>query len=432
MQHIAHKLLRYLAIKTLERYTPKIIGVTGSVGKTSGKQAMFAVLSGSYRVRASAKNYNNEYGVALTILGFASPGRSISKWIKLITGSIRLLMGPPSIYPEILLLEMGADHPGDISYLTDMAPCSVGVITAVSAVHMEYFKTVKGVLKEKKVMITHLQNDGWALVNGDDELLQSVLKETKAQVITYGLSDEHTLSAQDVKFSTTEENGVVAVRGLQGKINYDGTVIPFYLPGVLAYHHVYAALAAAAVGIVYDINLITVVERLQSFRPPNGRMKLLEGYKQSCIIDDTYNSSPEALRSALAVAHDIPKSSTARTILVLGDMNELGGSAEYEHISAGKAAADISPDLLLTYGAQAQAISDTAITSGMDAANVMHCESHEVIIERLKSFLRPHDVVLVKGSQTGIRLEKVVKALLAHPDTARQVLVRQGPEWPDA
>ena len=150
MRHLLFKILKCLSQKILKKYRPLVIGITGSVGKTSTKEAIFAVLRGKFKVRENQKNYNNEIGVPLTIIGTETGGQSIFKWLKIFFKAWILIFKKDPNYPEMLVLEMGADKAGDIEYLTKMAPCDIGVVTAVSEVHLEFFGSLEKIIVEKQ------------------------------------------------------------------------------------------------------------------------------------------------------------------------------------------------------------------------------------------------------------------------------------------
>jgi len=429
MKNLVYTILKILSKLILVKYNPQIIGVTGSVGKTATKEAIDIVLTGSFQVRATNKSYNNEIGLPLTVIGASAPGRNVFKWLALIIKAIGMLVFTQA-YPEILVLEMGADHPGDIKYLTSIAPCFIGILTSIAPTHLQFFHTVEEVLKEKQNIITHINADGWAVFNHDDQMLLNNLPDKiKAQQLTYGLDGDSDVRAFDIKHKVVEQNGLPVVEGLQGKIAYSDSVVPFYLPGVLAVHFLYAVLAAAAVGIIMDINLVTITERLSTFTTPNGRLKLLAGRKKTWVIDDSYNSSPEAAKAALIVLADFPKSIGAKTIAVLGDMRELGDYSKIAHREVGKLLIELNIDYVFTFGPESVEIDNSAQEAGMALERIKHCVSHDEIVTSVEAIMTAGDVILVKGSQNTIRLEKVVKRLMAEPDRAEELLVRQGKEW---
>ena len=429
MKKIIYKILQVLSKAIISKYKPKVIGVTGSVGKTATKEAIYTVLNNSFNVRATRGSYNNEIGLPLTILGIDSPGKNVVKWLALIFTGIGLLVFKQE-YPEILVLEMGADHPGDIDYLTKIAPCYIGILTSIAPTHLEYFHTVEEVLQEKQIIVTHLSENDYAVFNHDDQLLLRALPEkVKANILTYGFDGDSDVRVFDVKHKVTEVNGLPVVEGLQGKLSYNDSTVPFHIPGILAVHFLYAVLAAVAVGVIFDINLVDITERLSLFQTPNGRLKLLEGKKQTWIIDDSYNSSPEAAKAALTVLKDFPKHNGAKSIAILGDMRELGSFSKQGHREVGHLLAELGIDYVFTFGTESVEIDNGAKEAGMPPERIRHVTSHDEIVQAVEGLITTGDVILVKGSQNTIRLEKVVKRLMAHPEKANEVLVRQGSDW---
>ena len=178
--------LKILAKLTVKKYKPQIIGITGSVGKTSAKEAIFSVLASKFRVRRNVKNYNNEIGVPLTILGFTdSPGKNIWKWAWYFLVATKNLIIKNKKYPEVLILEMGADKPGDISYLTGIAKPSISLITAIGHSHIESFGSIKNILQEKSKILDKLSKDDWAILNFDDANLVDLIKNKKNKLKTF-------------------------------------------------------------------------------------------------------------------------------------------------------------------------------------------------------------------------------------------------------
>lgn len=427
MKKIIIWLLKIFSRFILKKYNPTVVAITGSVGKTSTKEAVFTVLDKKYKVRRSVSNYNNEIGVPLTILGVDNPGRSIWQWVKVFIKFLSLLFYRQD-YPEILILEMGADHPGDIQYLTSFVPIDVGVLTAVAPVHLEFFKKIENILKEKQIIIEMVKKGGAAVINGDDWLVRQTSQRTKEKTYTFGLQDNNSVRAVEIKLSTGSTGNKQQVSGLSFKLVYAGNSVPIFLPGVLGKHQVYAALAAAAVGIALDCNLVEIADALQTFKSPKGRMNLIIGIKDSIIIDDTYNSSPAAARAALEVLAEIPIEKKARRLAVFGDMLELGNYTQQGHREVGHKTAELNIDFLLCVGERARDIGRGAKEAGMGEERIYYFNDNEKAVDFLQRMIKPNDLILIKGSQ-GARMEKVVKAIMAHPENAKLLLVRQDKPW---
>ncbi len=420
-------LLAKLSKQILKKYKPDIVGVTGSVGKTSGKEAIAAVLQTKFSVRRTTKNYNNEIGLPLTIIGVEkTPGKSVLGWLGVIIKAKKLIIKRDLSYPEVLVLEMGADKPGDIEYLTELAPCKVGVLTFISHAHTEFFKTIKKIAQEKRVIISHLKQDGFAVLNFDNDLVMQNSNTTKAEVITYGFKEGADLQATDVHIIKNETSGWPT--GLNFKVLYKGSVVPVFLPGVISKSAISAALSGLAVGTVFGVNLVEGAQALSNLEGIPGRMRLIEGIKHTLIIDDSYNSSPEAARAALETIGQLELKDGARRYVALGDMLELGTETENTHRELGFKAAEWGVDFLVTVGEAAKYIAAAAQEAGLDQDKIASFASSAEAGKFLQEKIKEGDVVLVKGSQ-GVRMEKIVKEIMAEPLQAPALLCRQGKEW---
>ncbi len=426
MKHIFEKLLAHFALAILKKYHPRIVGITGSVGKSSTKEAVVKVLAERFRVRGSPKNYNNELGLPLAVIGTASGGRSPARWLAVFSRVGTLLFGRTA-YPDVLVLEMGADHPGDIAYLTRIAPPMVGVVTAVAPVHTEFFQNLDGVRREKSALVASLAHTGFAVLNHDDELVRTMAGHTRARVITYGFGEGADLHA--LEFTLHYEVGEKPENaGVLFKIAYGGSVVPVRMNGVLGRQHVYAALAAAAVGHAFGMNLIDIARGLTQYEPPRGRMSLVAGIKKTMIIDDTYNASPRATHEALHTLRAVEISESARRIAVIGDMKELGAYAAEGHREVGKLIAELKIDVLITVGELARGIAHGARGAGMSDDHIFEFMDRAEAGKFLQDRMGEGDVILVKGSQSA-RMEKIVKEVMAEPERARELLVRQDKDW---
>ncbi|MFA5128453.1 MAG: UDP-N-acetylmuramoyl-tripeptide--D-alanyl-D-alanine ligase [Patescibacteria group bacterium] len=425
MKKIVQKILYFLAKRVLKKYEPEVIGITGSMGKTSTKEAIFAVLSSKFRARQNLKNYNNELGVPLSILGSESGSKSVLKWLGIFFHGIKLILVRDADYPQILVLEMGADHPGDIKYLTELAPCKVGVVTGIGPAHLEFFESIEKIIKEKRIVVSNLKPEGFAVLNRDDEKVYEIREKTRGKILTYGFSSDAEVRAQ--------EEGMIGegveISGMNFKLSYAGAMVPIFLPGVLGRQHIYAALAGAAVGITYGMNLVEVAESLKRYQAPKGRMNLILGIKRTLIIDDTYNASPIPTEVALEVMKSIKlPAEDDKKFAVLGDMLELGSFSEEGHKQVGRAVAASGVDYLVTVGERSRDIARAAKEAGMSEDKISNFPTPEEAGLFVQGKMKQGDVVLVKGSQ-GMRMEKVVKELMAEPLRAYELLVRQDLSW---
>lgn len=435
MQKILNKILRFFAKRILAKYKPEVIGITGSVGKTSTKEAVAAVLSYKFKIRQTMKNYNNEIGLPLTVIGTESGKSSLVGWLKVFYRAAKLLLVTDKEYPQILILEMGADHPGDIEYLVEIAQPTVGILTSVAEAHLEFFKSLEGVLKEKEKIALKLPTEGRAIVNYDDAMTRTTLEKIKGNYYSYGFELGADIRAIEMYFSGLEEESCTTqndwdchVWGTGFKVAADGSTVPVFLPHVLGKQYVYAALAAIGAGLHYKMNLVDISESLHLYRGVPGRMSLIAGIKGSLIIDDTYNASPVAAKAALETLAQIGVRAGAKRIAVLGDMLELGKDSDELHAEIGKIAAKLNIDVLVGIGEQAKFICDAAKRAGMNKENIYHFMNRDEAGIKLKELVTPNDLILVKASQ-GMRLEFIVKELMQDPLRADELLVRQGKGW---
>ena len=352
------KILAGLARATLQKYKSTIIGVTGSVGKTSTKEAIFAVLKTKYRVRRAEKNYNNEIGFPLAILGIPHCGRNVFKWLfALVRVTLKLSAFVRDEYPQVLVLEYGVDHPGDMDYLLSIAKPDIAVVTAIGdiPVHVEFFESPEELIKEKAKLVQALPIDGYAVLNHDDYAVLGMREKTRAKIMTYGIEEHADLRIMNYEVRIVEnESGDKIPAGVSFKIQHGGNAVPMRLTGAFGMPQAYSAVAAAATGLVMNMNLVEVSDALRSYMPPAGRQRLIKGIKNSFILDDTYNAAPEAMRASLDTLKELPGK---RKIAVLGDMLEIGRYTEEVHRRIGDITADFV-DLLFCVGPRAKFIAD--------------------------------------------------------------------------
>jgi UDP-N-acetylmuramoyl-tripeptide--D-alanyl-D-alanine ligase len=429
MKKILSFILNILARGVRWRYRPKIIGITGSIGKTTTKEAVFAVLSSRFRVRRSLKNYNNELGVPISIIGCDSPGKSLMGWFKVFGIALRLIARKDPDYPEMLILEMGVDRPGDMKYLTDLARPEVGIVTAITSSHLQYFGSIAKIKKEKLTLIENLPTSGLAVLNYDSELARQGVALSRCPVTTYGRAEGADIAIQEIHFNFLQDFSSASKNlGLNFKLNHKGSIVPVSLFGAMSYPVAYACAAAAAVGLYYGLNLVEIALALRVFKLPPGRMNPLPGLNGSSLIDDTYNASPESILSALEILAQISVKAPARKIALLGDMLELGEYHDEGHTQVGEAVVASGATLFLAVGEGMKIAASAARAVGQENIEIKEFQTGLEAADYLKSLLKPGDVVLVKASQ-GMRLEKAVKMLMAKPEEAGELLVRQGSDW---
>lgn len=409
MRKILQKILRILAEIALKKYKPVVIAITGSVGKTSTKEAIYSVFKshfGEKRVRRNYRNYNNELGVPLTIFDLETGGKSILRWVPKFIKIFWMIIFRVE-YPDFLILEMGADKPGDIKYLLDFVHHKVGVITAVGEipVHVEFFESPEKVAEEKSTLLKMLDKEGIGVLNYDDERVRKMAEQIGTKIITYGLNDKADIRATncDLKIIDKGEN----ISELNFKLDFKGSSVPAKLINVLGCQHLYSALAAAAVGIIFDMNLIEISEALKQIEAIPGRMRLLKGIKNTLIIDDSYNA---ALLSMEAGLDALKTFQGRRKVAVLGDMLEIGKYSPEAHIRVGKKAAE-NADIIFAVGNCTGFVAEGAMNAGFDTNKIFQFSTSEEARLAVQKELKENDIILVKGSRS-MQMEKVIEEII--------------------
>jgi len=397
--------LKKLAQLTIWRYRPGIVGITGSVGKTSAKIAIASVLSADRKVRYAKNNFNNELGLPLTILGTWEEIKGAFFWPKVFFGSVWRLIFKTD-YPEILILEYGVDRPWDMRYLLDIARPNVSVITAIGEVpaHVEFFSGPEDVAREKSKLIESLPAAGFAVLNYDDDTVMNLEERTRAHLITFGF--EKGASVRVTGFETRSEAGRPV--GVSFKLEYGGSFVPVRLDGAYGRTQGYAAAAGACVGLIFGLNLVKISDGLRHYEPASHRLNIMPGIKNSFILDDCYNANPTSMYAALDTLRAIP---AKRKIAVLGDMLEIGKYAMQAHEKIGAIAAKVADQLVLV-GPRAKFIAQGARGDGMAKRNIQEFETAEDAKAAIREMIRSGDLILVKGSHS-MQLDKVVEAIQA-------------------
>ncbi len=419
--------LKILAKLIIKKYQPKVIAITGSVGKSSAKEAVWQVLHTKFRVRASIKNYNNEIGLPLTIIGASSAGKSFFAWLRIFVKALGLLIIRDKNYPEIIILEMGIDRIGDMNYLVSIVKPHIAIVTSVSHSHLEYFGSVNNIKKEKQVLVESLEKNGLAILNFDSELVKEMAKISKAPVLSYGIKDkEADFLTQDIVYNFTK--GDYDLSGITFKVQHQGSVVPVSMKNVISEPAIYAVLAAFAVASSLDLSVLEVASSLYDFSLPPGRMNMLPGVKHSFIIDDTYNSSPEAVMSALDILAKMNIDKENNKYAVLGEMLEIGAYTEEGHRKIGEKVAKEKINFLIAVGERARDFMRGAAEAGFNEDYMFYFSKSKDVGPFLQNRIKAGDLLLVKGSQ-GVRMELIVKELMAEPDKAKDLLVRQDDAW---
>lgn len=406
----------------LRRKKPTIVAVTGSVGKTSVKDAVYAVLKDHVHTRKSQKSFNSEIGVPLSVLGLNNGWNNPIVWIKnIFDGAFTAFFA--SEYPDVLVLEVGVDRPGDMDRLTQWLTPDIVVLTRLPEVpvHVEYFDTPEDVIAEKMQLVHALKDDGILIYNNDDEKIRKEIEGVRQQSFGFSrYSPSHFNTCGDhIMYKEGKAVGVECV------LEHIGEEVILQVYGSLGVQHAYNYAAAVAVGTQFDVLMFDAATALSTHTPPKGRMRIIEGVLDTLILDDTYNSSPVAVEYALQTVKELKK--VGRKIVVLGDMLELGrySTREHEHIGELTAA---SADILITIGPRSRKIAEGALEHGMSEKVIFQYDDIGRAGEELLQMIQPNDVILVKASQS-VRAEKIVKRLMKEPEKAPELLARQDAAW---
>ena len=362
--------LQRLAHYWRKRHDVGVVGVTGSVGKTTTKEVIASVLSQVFLVLRNERNYNTEIGLPLSLLRLTAEHR----WA---------------------VMEMGMYARGEIAALAKMAAPQIGVVTNVGPMHLERLGTIENIARAKGELVRALPADGWAVLNGDDPLVRKM--RSRARAVYYGLGSSNDYQATDIH--------VDGFDGVRFTLRFAGQSIPLATP-LLGKHNVYACLAAAAVGHIAGLSWEYITAGLAS-APSTVRAVLVPGVGGSTIIDDTYNASPASVKAALDLLASLP----GRKLAVLGDMLELGSYEEAGHRETGRRAAEVL-DGLVGVGRRSRWTGEEARAQGLE--DVTFCATNDEVAPEV----RAGDTVLVKGSR-GARMEEVV-ARLRDPGPARR------------
>ena len=354
-----------------ERIGMKVVGITGSVGKSTTKEMVFAVLQSKYKVEKTPPNHNNDIGMPMAILSMPED-------------------------TEVAVLEMGMNHFREIAYLASIGKPDVAVIINIGTMHIEHLGSMEGILKAKLEILEGMREDGCIILNGDDSLLWNQKKSGGRNALYFGVRNpECDLKALEI----SEKDGM-----LYFLVKHDRSQFAIEL-ALEGQHNVHDALAAIGVGMEMGVPVGDIQRSLAAFQNMSGRQEIFEA-KGFTIIRDCYNAGPESMAAALNVLGNRP----GRKIAVLGDMLELGPCTRAEHYKVGRIAAG-KADILLAYGPNSDGMVSGARTGGMNPNFSRAFTDKEKLVHNLKSLAKPGDAILFKGSR-GMRMEQALEAFL--------------------
>jgi Alr-MurF fusion protein len=366
-----------------------VIGIAGSVGKTTTKEVLASLLATTHSTFRNPGSYNGRFGLPIA-LGYMQPEHRYA------------------------VLELAADSPNEIGQMVDIIRPSYAIVTRVGSSHLRFFGSLSRIAEEQASLVRALPCDGLAVLNADDPLVAAMADLTDARVVTYGIISKGDYVGESVESSL--EGTTLVVRHGHDRVDLH--------VGLLGSHQAYCVLAAVACAHELGISWSAIQAALASFESLPGRMRPLEGAQGSMLLDDTFSATPESMGAALEALGALP---AQRRIAVLGDMSDLGSEAELAHRRVGEMAA-ADADLLVTKGELAALAAQAASAAGMPADRVHVTYSTEDAVRKLHEVLRSGDLVLVKGG-TAARMEHVTRALLAHPARDENRVPRQDAGW---
>lgn len=352
----------------------RVVGITGSVGKSTTKEMIAEVLYQRYPTLKTPKNYNNEIGLPLTLLSLSEGHKRA-------------------------VLEMGFYVPGEITFLCDLALPSIGVVTNVGMVHAERAGSIEAIARGKAELVQALPPapEGVAILNYDDPLVREMSSQTRARIFFYGLDENADLWADNIEG--------LGLEGVRFQLHYQGETLSLRVP-LIGRHSVHTALRAAAVGLVDGLSWHEIINGLRSCTT-QLRLVAVRSQNGALILDDTYNASPQSTLAALNLLDELE----GRKVAVLGDMLELGLYEEEGHQIVGLRAAEVA-DELVCLGRRAKLIASAARQAGLPASAVVELDEAQQVVEYLQARLQAQDVVLIKGS-LGMHMERIVASLEA-------------------
>lgn len=405
---IIYKILAFYARKLITEHNPFVIAITGSVGKTSTKEAIYQVLNDRYKnsVRKNFGNLNAELGVPLTILGYEKVPNKFIWPVFLLLAYFKLKVKQ---YPKYLILEMGVEHQGDIDYFCSIVQPDIAIITSTSPAHTVNFKNSDEFRKEKISILGHLKEGGHAILNYDDSSLSKIAGD---KILSIAVKKD--------KADYRAENINISLDGTEFRIVKTGRKISIKSK-LLGIQMIYPELVAFAVADILGMSLIETGKSLEKILPIPGRLNLIKGKDNVTIIDDTYNSNPASAKLAIDFLNEVPFN--GRKIAILGNMNELGDEEKLFHEKIAEYARDKEFDQVLFVGKNSSHMQKKHL------GNSVSIKTRKELLGKLNSIIKAGDLVLVKASQNGNFLEEAVKKLMKDPSTAKEKLVRQSREW---
>ena len=421
-------LLWFLAKITLWRYHPLVIAVTGSTGKSSTKEAIYYALKNDFKIERSISNLNTEIGLPLTIIKGYDAKNNIFLWLVNIVKTFWLVIIKNKNYPQIWVLEMSEDQPGLVSYLTKLCRPNIGVIPWIGEVpvHAEFYKNAQSLQENIQDLVALLPKSGTAILNYDNSYSLKAKEKTSAKVITYGFDSRADVKISDYSLIMDQDFTKI---GMNLRLEYRGSYVPLRIAGAFGKAQAYALAAGVATGLALNLNLVHLVESLSDYKLLKARTTFIRGIKNTWILEDSYNSNPDALRNSLDLFSEIVSSinenknlySLKRRVLALGDMRELGKYSDNAHRQIASLITK-NADIFIAVGEKMKITVEECLKLGFLKENIYWFDNSKDAALKAKELIREGDLMLVKGSR-GIHMEEVSLALMQEPEKADDYLI---------
>lgn len=366
------KALQQIAAYKRSLYVIPVIAVTGSVGKTSARDMVASVVATKFKVLKTQGNYNNHIGLPLTILGLRDH--------------------------EALVVEMGMNHPGEIRVLSQIAKPDIAIITNVGTAHIGNLGSREGILQAKLEILEGMKSDGILIINNDNDMLNNWYKEQneKSKIFTFGIENKSDVTAENISINEASSTF---------EIEESGRIEKFTVP-VAGAHYIYHALLGILVGKRLGISTDKIRAGIMNIDLTKGRMELINLNDDIIVINDCYNANYDSMKAAIEY---LGRMEHRRKIAILGDMLELGEYSESLHKMVGEEVVKNNIDILITVGEMGKVIANTANNGKIE---IYHFENNDMAIEKIKSIMKPKDIILVKASN-GMKFKEIVEGLKA-------------------
>lgn len=426
LKQLVKKIFQYEARLVLKKYKPRIIAVTGSVGKTLTKDLLYHIISKKVFIRKSQKSFTAELGVPLSIIG-CDYGGSVPDLLRGFFIGLKVLLFKLR-YPDWLILELDGDKPGDLAGLSTWLSPDILIVTEIGNVpsHIETFDSnLSKFLAEKKNLVDSVCRDGVIIANADDENAGRLVHGAPVRKVLCGTTPECNVRMSDYTLLYGAVKNIKVLTGMSFEIIFDGKSFPVSIFSYIGPSIQCACLLSVSVAFELGISPEESVSVLSRFSFPPGRMKILAGIKETTLIDDSYNSSPVAVEQAVQVLSRMETS--GRKIAVVGDMFELGKFSADEHKKISRILKDVAT-FVVCVGIRSRRISEELLSLGFNPESVICFDTSPEAGKFLQNFIQEGDTIFIKGSQS-MRMERVAEEIMRHPEDKSQLLVRQEPKW---